>query len=107
MAIHRIDLRENPRRYGPTSMFYNGKGVGSSKTPIFAAARWLLDNNAAFPTDRLETYRGETLCMSGIVGELAKWTVTEHDDPGYRPTLELTRWRPFPMHAVRPKNPQE
>jgi hypothetical protein len=97
MATHRIDLRPDlrpaGRRHGQIPMLYRGKPIGSSDQPEYAAARWLLDNNAAAPEDRLETYRDDTLCMSGIVGKLAKWTVLEHDDPGKnnRPTLELAR----------------
>src|ERR1700730_5602151 len=112
MAIHRIDLRPDlrpgKRSYGKTPMLYNGKVIGASDQPEYAAARWLLNNNAAMPEDKLETYRGEMLCMSGIVGQLAKWTVLEHDDPRKhdKPTLELARWRPFPTTAVRPRTPE-
>jgi hypothetical protein len=64
MTEHRIDLRPdlrpNGRRCGPMPMFYQGKDIGSSNTPIFAAARWLLENNAAFPDDTIATYRGAT-----------------------------------------------
>jgi hypothetical protein len=39
--------------------------------------------NAASESDTIATYRGETLCMHGIVGDLAKWTVveTKHGNP--------------------------
>jgi hypothetical protein len=32
---------------------------------IFAAARWLLQNRRAEPSDTVATYRGEMPCMSG------------------------------------------
>jgi hypothetical protein len=75
MATHRIDLTPPPRGHGKTLMAYNGKLIGSSNSPLFAAARWLLDNGAAWPDDRVETYRGDMLCTFGRAGELAKWTV--------------------------------
>lgn len=36
-------------------------------------ARRLLARGEAQPEDRLEAYRGEQLCLFGIVGEAAKW----------------------------------
>ena len=74
-------------------MVYNGKAIGASNSPIYAAARWLLDNGAAFPDDTVSTYRGETLCMSGKAGELAKRTVEENNHGN--PSLTLRRWRAF------------
>jgi hypothetical protein len=97
MSTHRIDLLPLPRRQGRTPMRYNGKDIGKSDAPIFAAARWLLANNAAWPEDTVATYRGETLCISGKAGELAKWTVCERDNG--KPSLELARYRPFPIRG--------
>ena len=81
-------------------MLYNGKRIGASDQPEYAAARWLLANNAALPEDRLETYRGGMLCMSGIVGKLAEWTVeeTKHGNP----TFKLRPYRPFSTVEERP-----
>lgn len=111
MAVHRIDLRPDmrpptgwtrddrpvARGYGPIPMLYGAELIGASEQPEFAAARWLLDNCIAIPTDRLETYRGDTLCMYGIVGEMAKWTVVE-DDKGKN--FRLRRYKPFPCRTV-------
>ena len=74
-------------------MLYQGKAIGASNSPIYAGARWLLDNGVAWPDDVVSTYRGETLCMSGKAGELAKWTVEEakHGNP----SLVLRRWKAF------------
>jgi len=93
MRTRRIDLLPLPNCHGKTPMVYNGKAIGTSNLPIYAAARWLLDNGAAFPDDIVETYRGETLCMSGNAGELAKWTVEEttHGNP----SLVLRHWKAF------------
>jgi hypothetical protein len=54
------------------------------------------------PGDTVETYRGATLCMSGLAGELAKWTVGESD--GGNPTFQLARWKPFLAPTVRPNS---
>lgn len=96
MNIHRIDIlpRSDGRRYGPEPFAYNGKEIGKSKEPILTAARWLLDNGVAFPEDLIETYRNGCLSLSGIVGQLAKLTVSESENG--RPSLSLRKWRPFP-----------
>jgi hypothetical protein len=99
--IQRVDLQAPKKGYRKTLMRYNGKDIGASNSPIFAAARWLLDNNAAFEDDTVETYRGNTLCMSGKAGELAKWTVQENAHGN--PSLQLACWRPFPTAALRPR----
>jgi hypothetical protein len=93
---HRIDIlpRPNDAKHGPEPVAYHGKVIGKSKEPILTAARWLLENNAASPDDRIETYRNGKLSLSGIVGECAKWTVRERDDG--KPSLSLTRWKAFP-----------
>jgi hypothetical protein len=93
MTARRIDLLPLPKRQGRTPMLYQGKAIGASNSPIYAGARWLLDNGLAWPDDVVSTYRGETLCMSGKAGELAKWTVEEakHGNP----SLILRRWKAF------------
>jgi hypothetical protein len=101
MSTHRIDLLPLPRGHGKTPMRYNGKDIGASNSPIFAAARRLLANNAAWPDDTVATYRGEALCMSGKAGELAKWTVKERD----KGRLSLEPWCAFPGTAQIPSSP--
>lgn len=106
MTVHRIDLRPDLRKegHGKTPMLYNGKVIGSSDQPEYAAARWLLDNNAAMPEDKLETYRGEVPCMSGAIGQLAKWTIeeTKHGNP----TFKLRRWKALEIAEVRSPAPE-
>jgi hypothetical protein len=108
MNVHRIDLRPDMRpggrQWGKTPMLYRGEVIGSSHDPEYAAARWLLDDGMAAPEDRLETYRGETLCMRGIVGKLAKWTVVENKDGD--PTFTLSHWKPFPGSSVGSPAPE-
>jgi hypothetical protein len=82
-------------------MCYRGQLIGRAHPPIFAAARWLLANGKADPGDRVEAYRGDTLCGSGKAGELAKWTVRENDHGN--PSMQLVRWKPFPSTRTRPK----
>jgi hypothetical protein len=103
MTEHRIDILPRPnRRHGPEPIAYHGKAIGKSKEPILTAARWLLENNAAFPEDTIETYRPNgVLSMSGIVGQLAKLTVEERD--GGNPSLRLRRWRPFSAGTLAPE----
>jgi len=93
VSDHRIGLLPLPKRHGKTPMAYNGKAIGVSNSPLYAAARWLLDNGLAWPDDMVLAYRGETLCISGKAGELAKWTVEENKLGN--PSLVLRHWKAF------------
>jgi len=97
VVIHRIGIlpRHDDRRYGQEPIAYQGKEIGKSKEPILTAARWLLDNGAAFPEDTIETYRNGKLSLSGVVGKLAKLTVRENDHG-----MQLVRWMPFSHNSV-------
>jgi hypothetical protein len=90
---YRIDLLPLPNGHGKTPMLFKGRFIGVSNSPIDAAARWLLDNGLACPDDVVSTYRGETLCMTGKVGELAKWMVVENNQGN--PSIILQRWKAF------------
>jgi hypothetical protein len=100
MATIRIELRAGPRGHGKTPMFYQGKFIGSSHSPIYAGARRLLENGLANSDDEVATYRGSTLCQSDKVGELPKWTVeeTKHGNP----SLIFRRWKAFRHGAGEP-----
>ena len=100
MRIFRIDLREPEKKHGRTIMSYCGADIGASYSPIYAAARWLLDNNHAKSDDTVATYRGDMPCMSGKAGELAKWTIAENDRGD--PTFSLRRWKGFSAENVAP-----
>jgi hypothetical protein len=69
---------------------------GDDKTTIYAAARRLLAAGAG-PDDTVETWRDGMRCMSGRIGECAKWTVRETDIGLY-----LVKWRPFPAYPFDP-----
>lgn len=99
MADHRVDLRPDKRGFGKTMMLFNGKAIGVSNSPIYAAARWLLANNASAEDDT--TYRGETLSMHGKVGDLAKLTAEENKHGN--PSLRLARWKAFSSEDVAPR----
>jgi hypothetical protein len=71
--------------------FTGGEVIGQSTQPLHAAARWLLDNGIADARDEIATYRGETLSMHGIVGDMAKFTVEESDGK----PLRSRPWKPF------------
>jgi hypothetical protein len=98
VTVRRIDLQPDKRGFGGDTMLYNGKKIGKSTQPLYDAARWLLSNNAAAETDTVATYRGETLSMHGLVGDLAKWAVEERKDGN--PSLRLVRYKPFSPGAV-------
>lgn len=86
MKIHRIEL--TPAADDKAKMSYSGRDLGLSRQPLFAPARKLLTEGLAEPDDRIETWRGETKCLSGPVWAAAKLSV----DAG-RPAFTL--WRPF------------
>ena len=83
-----------PHRHG--QMFAcelpNGMRIKPMKVPIFGAARALLA--LGFTPDTLLEFRhvgSDIIAASGIVGELAKWTIEETD----KSSLNKRRWRPF------------
>lgn len=81
-------------------MTYRGEVIGSSRQPIYDAARYLLDNNLASPDDMIETWRGGVLCMFGVVGEIAKRTVMER-----RNGLVETAFQPFDPSVMPARKP--
>jgi hypothetical protein len=119
MSMFRINLRPDMRPptgwrrsgepvacgHGKTPMLYGQELIGHSHAPIYAAARWLLDNGVAQPGDTVGTFRDGRLCMSGEACELAKRTVIEDDDGN--PTFQLRGYKPFPTTTVRSRTPVE
>jgi hypothetical protein len=65
---------------------------GDYDTTIYDVARRLLSAGA---DPSVATWRNAKRSMSGVVGELAKWTVAGN------PALHLVRWKAFPRDAVR------
>jgi hypothetical protein len=65
----------------------------NEKTSICNESRKLLAAGAS-ENDRIELFRGETLCVSGNVGKLAKLTLVENKDG--LPTFRYAKWTPFP-----------
>jgi hypothetical protein len=82
--------------FGKAIMHYEGTDIGSSRQPIYDAARYLLANGLALPSDRITTYQDGRPCMLSIVGRAAKLTVQENDNGG----LTLCAYRPFKKEAV-------
>ena len=68
----------------------------SGNTSICREARRLLDDGAS-PDDTIALYRGDMLCVSGIIGKLAKYTLSEtaHGSP----TFIWRKWKPFEMRG--------
>lgn len=75
MKTHRIDLL--PARSDRAKMVYAGRDLGLSRQSLFDAARKLLADGLAEPDDRIETWRGDTKCLSGPVWAAAKISVSE------------------------------
>src|SRR4051794_40980760 len=92
MKTHKVHLvRTN--KGGKCRMAYNGRLLGVSKTPLFSAARKLLQLELAQPEDRIEAYRDNILSMAGPVGAAARLTVDESAGSG---TPRFAIWKPFP-----------
>lgn len=79
---HRIDLLPHPRGYNGAIAFFRGRKIGLFDAPLCEAARWLLREGIASRDDWIGAWRGETPCMAGKAGELAKWTVRETSEGG-------------------------
>ena len=95
-----IDLE--PAGYGEkATMLLNGETLGTSRQPIYAAARILL-GIGALPSDTAETRRNGVTCMTGVIGSLATRTVSEPD----RTTITTTRFEPNTRFPSSP-SPQE
>jgi len=75
MVTHRIDLTNAAN--GKAYFEYKGERLGLSNSPIFAAARKLIERGLAFPDDEIATFRGEMKCLSSRVGVAARLTVDE------------------------------
>jgi hypothetical protein len=67
MMTHKVHLTRT-NLAGKCAMTHNGHSLGVSKTPLFSAARKLLQLDLAKPGDRIETYRDNILSMAGEVG---------------------------------------
>ena len=44
-----------------------GEQIVCSDAPIYDVARWLLDHGRTDPLDRIETWRGNMMCLYGTV----------------------------------------
>ena len=82
MTTHRIELTAASR--DRATMHYRGEVIGESREPLFDAARYLLGKDLASPEDRIETWRGRTMCLTGPVGKAAKMTVAGDRFQRYR-----------------------
>ena len=101
-TTHRIDLTEAPN--GKAYFDYRGERLGVSNSPICAAARKLLESGAAFPDERIETYRGSMKCLSARVDAAARLAVDESHGQTrfvtYRPPQEQRQKQPSAYFAV-------
>lgn len=91
------DLAERRYRLEKAPLYpmdYGDVLLGLNRQPIYDGARALLARELAHPEDIIETRHNGRLCMYGVVGEIAKWTVVENKHGN--PTFQLRLWRPFP-----------
>ena len=73
-------------------VIFEEEELGVWKDPECSAARRLLERGLAERDDRLRTYRGEKLCLSGSVGWYADRQVRENDQGMF-----FVKWKPFPL----------
>ncbi len=94
---YRVDAKGRAAGHGRAVMVYQGEVIGESKEPAFAAARWLLANGLALPSDGLVTYRDGRPCLFSTVGRAAKLTVAESGKSGPR----IVAYREAPVEVLR------
>jgi hypothetical protein len=97
MMTHKVHLTRT-NLAGKCAMTHNGQSLGVSKTPLFSAARKLLQLDLAKPEDRIETYRDGIMSMAGPVWAAAKLSVNEGTPDG-RPRFVM--YRPGPAERGR------
>ncbi len=90
MAIHRVDLEPAgiPHDQAVMTLTCQDEFLGISHQPLYDAARELLQMGIACEADRIETWRGDTMCLAGPVWAAAKLTV-------WRSTLEVRLHTPL------------
>lgn len=96
---HRIDLEPAFRQsangtfsgQGKAIMTYEGRCIGKSRQPLYAAARYLLAHDLAAPEDFVMTCRDGVVSMTANVGWAASKTVQEPAEGG----IYRAAFRPF------------
>jgi hypothetical protein len=96
METHKIEL--TAAGADRATMDYRGERIGVSHQPIHDAARWLLDNGRGHPTDRVETWRGDVLCLSSTLEYAARFSVSPE-------TMRRSKWVPFDKAAFASRSP--
>ncbi|MBR0749101.1 hypothetical protein JQ582_34740 [Bradyrhizobium japonicum] len=94
---HRVTIREADDRHGRFEILLpDGVTLPASRTPLLAAARYLL-REGADPSAAVEmrhASRPDTIAAYGRVGALAKLDVREDQTSGPR----FCKWRPPPQN---------
>ncbi|MCA1397464.1 hypothetical protein [Bradyrhizobium sp. BRP56] len=93
---HRITVREADDRHGRFEiMLPGGATLPASRTPLLAAARYLLSEgvNPSAVVEMRHAGRPDTVAAFGKVGALAKVDVREDQTSGPR----FCKWRPPPQ----------
>ena len=75
----RVELE--PRPSGRTAVILAGEQLAIGRGSVVCQAARVLLGRGADPDDRLEAYRGTTLCLSGRLSRFAELTVKEGERP--------------------------
>lgn len=81
------------RSSGRAAVLFEGRVLAVGRGAVVCAAARKLIKRGHDPGDRLEAWRGDTLCLTGPLGTFARLTV--QDSPGGRPIF-----RPYRAPAV-------
>ena len=103
MRTHCIYLGSMTGRQMLTPGSYEGEQIVLCEAPIYDAARWLLEHGRAHPDDRIETWRGDMMCLSGRVGTLAQMD-RRRERRGWTADEAMGRCPGRPRPACRPKS---
>ena len=82
-----IKVRIENRSNGRAAVLYDDEVVAVGHGAVLCAAARKLIKRGHNPTDRLEAWRGSTLCLAGPLGTFARLTVQDSTDgpPRFRP----------------------
>jgi len=92
-----IKVTIEPRTSGRSAVLIDGEELAVGQGAVVCAAARKLIERGHDPGERLEAWRGDTLCLTGPLGAFAKLTV--EDGPDGRPRFRLHRSNPW---AVSP-----
>ena len=90
-----IKVKLVPRESGRTAVVLNGEDLACGRGAVVCAAARRLVGLSYNLRDRLEAWRGDVLCLSGLLGTFAKLTIREEGGPYF------VRWAPIALGGVQ------